>query len=78
MRVIIIQTSALLILAYSAFCQVSFLEMANELNVTDIDDSRGAAIIDLNNDDICEIVIVNKYGQNRLYWLNLILLITTI
>jgi len=67
MRGVIIQTSALLILAYSAFCQVSFLEMANELNVTDIDDSRGAAIIDLNNDDICEIVIVNKYGQNRLY-----------
>lgn len=71
MQRVFIQIVVFLLMINIAHGQVTFLEVANELNVDDLDDSRGVAIIDINNDNISEIIIINKYGYNRLYvWNN--------
>lgn len=57
----------ILILAVPVLGQVTFIDMASELGLSHHDDSRGVAVLDLDNDNISEIVIINKYDQNRLY-----------
>lgn len=50
-----------------AFGQVTFIDMAQQWGVTHEDDTRGVAIVDLESDGRNEIVVVNKFGYNRLY-----------
>ncbi|MEE9554588.1 MAG: T9SS type A sorting domain-containing protein [candidate division Zixibacteria bacterium] len=49
------------------FCQVTFLEMAADLNMAELDFSSGIAIVDIDNDYSNEVIAVNCMDQNRFY-----------
>jgi len=67
MRYIFLTLGLTLILLMPVFSQVTFIDMASDLGVIHQDDSRGVAVLDLDDDNISEIIVINKYGQNRLY-----------
>jgi len=67
MKTIIYSLFIIITLTTPTFCQVSFLELGQELNIVDLDDSRGVAIVDLDEDAISEIIISNKWGADKLY-----------
>lgn len=48
--------------------QVTFIESADDLNISHLDDNRGCGILDIDNNLIDEIAILNLYGVNRLYY----------
>lgn len=52
---------------YSGYGQVTFQDMAYELNIRELDFSTGVAIVDLDDDDISEIIMTSHIGADRLY-----------
>lgn len=55
----------------TGYGQVTFREMASELNITELDVSSGVAIVDLDGDNISEIIMTSRNGADRLYkWMN--------
>lgn len=51
----------------SVYGQVTFIDMASELNIREHDVSAGVAIVDLDGDDIDEIIMTSHRGADRLY-----------
>ncbi|MEE9553115.1 MAG: FG-GAP-like repeat-containing protein [candidate division Zixibacteria bacterium] len=47
--------------------QVVFEDMADELNINDLDNGRTAAVVDLDNDFVNEIILINLHQDNRIY-----------
>lgn len=67
MRVTPVLAMILAFAVSSSEAQVTFSNLAHELNMDDADDSRGAAVIDIDGDEIVEVIITNIGGINRLY-----------
>ncbi|MCP4581809.1 MAG: T9SS type A sorting domain-containing protein [candidate division Zixibacteria bacterium] len=56
-----------LVVTSAGFGQVSFIDMAEPLNVTDLDFTCGVGIVDLDGDGYSEIIIASHLGADRLY-----------
>lgn len=61
------QTVMLLLMISFTYSQVTFNDMADELNIDDLDFNCGAGIIDINNDGFSEIILTSHIGCDRLY-----------
>jgi len=67
MRLFYILIAAMLFYCSSTFCQVTFLELSNQLNMGDQDFSSGIAIVDIDTNFSNEVFAVNCFYQNRFY-----------
>jgi hypothetical protein len=67
MRQLSMVVIGLLLLAFSANAQVTFIESAGNLGVTQLDFGIGVAIADINGDGYAEIITTNNSGPDRVY-----------